>query len=75
MDIREGFSEEVSLEGPVEAEKELTRQWGRRLSWGGREDEDRHSRPACTGRTESGWRDPESMMCLLQGLEPSCKTL
>lgn len=49
MDIREGFSEEVSLEGPVEDEKELTRQWGRRLSWGGREDEDRHSRPACTG--------------------------
>lgn len=34
MDIREGFSEEVSLEGPVEDEKE----WGRRLSWGGRED-------------------------------------
>ena len=49
MDIREGFSEEMSLEGPVEDEKELTRQWGRRLSWGGCEDEDRHSRPACTG--------------------------
>ena len=34
MDIREGFTEEVSLEGAVEDEKEFTRQWGQGLSWG-----------------------------------------
>ena len=41
--------EEESLEGAVEDEKELTRQRGCWLCGGGREDQDRHSRPACTG--------------------------
>ena len=31
--------------------------------------------PRAQGGTESGWRDPKNMMCLVQGLEPSCKTL
>ena len=56
---REGFSEEVSLEGAGEEEKEPARQWGCQLCGGGREDQDRHSRPAYTGWGWLGVERPE----------------
>lgn len=58
-DTREGFSEEVSLEGAGEEEKEPARQWGCQLCGGGREDQDRHSRPAYTGWGWLGVERPE----------------
>jgi len=59
--------------GAVEDEKELTRQRGCWLCGGGREDQDRHSRPRARGGADSGWRGLKGVQDDVSGAEAGAR--